>query len=71
MVHDRETDYESSTLLNLLPSKKTRQPMGVFSMLVTLYEEALELDPCDVEANFNLASLYLQKNETEQALKHY
>jgi tetratricopeptide (TPR) repeat protein len=29
------------------------------------------MDPNDVEANFNLASLYYQTNDEEKALKHY
>ena len=38
------------------------QAIGVFSQLVKIYQQALSYDTDDVEANFNLAGLYLQRN---------
>ena len=45
--------------------------VGIFTTLVNIYEQALVLDQDDVEANFNLAGLYLQRKEQELALKYY
>ena len=44
---------------------------GVFTQLKGLYEQALTLDGEDVEANFNLAGLYLQRKEPDSALRHF
>ena len=48
-----------------------KQGVGIFTQLVQIYEQALVFDQDDVEANFNLAGLYLQKKEQELALKYY
>ena len=45
--------------------------MGIFTFLKRLYLEALRYDPNDVEANFNLAGLFLMRNELDLALKYY
>lgn len=44
---------------------------GVFTQLSKLYLSSLELDPDDVEANFNLAGLYTLRKELDQALSHF
>lgn len=41
-----------------------------FDELKTLYERSLKLDNEDIEANFNLGLLYLEKGELDLALKH-
>ena len=39
------------------------QPEDLFQSLRALYQEALSIDPTDIEANFNLGLLYLQFNQ--------
>ena len=36
-----------------------------------IYQQALSLDQDDVEANFNLAGLHLQKQQKDLAMQHY
>ena len=36
-----------------------------------IYEKALTFDPFDIEANFNLASVFMQVKDYEHALTHY
>ena len=47
------------------------QRLTTFQQLQQIYTASLKLDPNDVEANFNIASLYLQVQDTQKALKHY
>ena len=51
--------------------KKNEYPMGIFTFLKSLYLEAIRYDPNDVEANFNLAGLFLMRNDLDMALKFY
>ena len=75
MLSDKETDDVLETVESLIQGPGRRQQksrnMGVFSYLVHLYQHCLKLDPYDVEANFNIASLFLQRNDIDTALKHY
>lgn len=43
----------------------------VLPKLRGIYEKALTFDPFDIEANFNLASVYMQCKNYEHALTHY
>lgn len=36
-----------------------------------IYNQALSFDQDDVEANFNLAGLYLQRNQLDLAMKYF
>ena len=45
--------------------------VGVFTLLQKIYNNALKLDHEDVEANFNLAGIYLQRKDLDSALRHY
>ena len=45
--------------------------LTVFEQLFTIYSACLKLDTYDVEANFNMASLYYQNRDELKALKHY
>ena len=47
------------------------EKLGVFSILVQIYKRALDYDLDDVEANFNLAGIYLQRQEFDLALRHF
>lgn len=38
-------------------------PDNLFETLLGLYQQALAIDPSDIEANFNLGLLYLQFNQ--------
>mmetsp|Transcript_34637 Transcript_34637/g.52975 ORF Transcript_34637/g.52975 Transcript_34637/m.52975 type:complete len:144 (+) Transcript_34637:127-558(+) len=73
LLEDREAEGVKivKEILTDNPDAKTDTDIGVFSYLVKVYSKALSFDPHDVEANFNLAGIYLQRNELDNALKHY
>lgn len=45
--------------------------MEVLPKLRAIYERALSFDPYDIEANFNLGSIFMQVKDYESALTHY
>ena len=77
MLNDNEVEdgYASQpSPIQLGPNKGDQdqeKAIGVFSRLVQIYNQALHYDRDDVEANFNLAGLYLQRKEFEQALRYF
>ena len=64
--NDVSNAYKGDTF-NLIGQQK----IGLFSNLVQIYQEALSYDPDDVEANFNLAGIYLQKNRLNESLQYF
>ena len=80
LLEDRELERDPSALPDDIQvgaqgtggePEKAGAAIGVFSHLVNIYNQALEYDQEDVEANFNLAGIYLQRQELDQAMKYF
>ena len=71
MLQDKEIEDGNTQPTQIQIGANQNKGIGVFSQLVKIYTQALTYDQDDVEANFNLAGLYLQRNELDQALKFF
>ena len=49
-------------------AKKTQNPI---TQLILIYSAAIKLDAYDIEANFNIAGIYMLKGDENNALKHF